>query len=160
MRAPNKIDDKSYVASFTMEQVNAAIPNQRIYLKGVNFLTDKILTGIRHVGEFMPQIPDFGTGTTYNNDLTSDQFFAINLVQKRTKTLTVNNLPVLSFYYQRQWGRKNQYTPFNDVYDFDNSWLEKLGAFALTDQVIFLEFRYRDKPKQSNGSYTKNQLRY
>lgn len=139
----NVINTKTYLAKFTMEGLNVGIPNQRVYLKNLGFLTGKTITGIRAVGEFITITPSLGEGTVYLNASPIDATFVLNLVTVGTKQLTVSNLPILSMNYQPAVsGRVRQYTPFNGRYDFDNSWIEKFSLGTFTNQMLFLEFHY------------------
>lgn len=155
MKQDNVINDSAFIAAFTMEDINAPVSNNRIYLKGVSFLTGKLITGIRTVGNYIGTNVSFGNGVPLVNSNIS-QIFALNLVANtKKKEILVSNLPLLSMAYKGAAGSQTHYTPFNGVYDFDNSFLEKFTTGALQEQVIFLEFRYKEN-NNSNGSYTKN----
>lgn len=136
------IDDKSYLASFTMEGLSTGIPNQRVYLKNLGFLTGKRITGARFVGAYIAEDPNFGNGNVLNNVAAFQLSFAINMCRPN-KELTISNLPLTSMLYFNTAYRQ-RYTKFDDVYDFDNSWIEKFSTVVVPNMVLFVEFFYRD----------------
>lgn len=95
--------------------------NQRLYLKNLNYLTGKKITGIKVL-----TFENFQTDKVNNIGLPQARFFTLNLVDLKGK-LIIENLSVADLAHNQ--GVTKLYEvglPITGVFDFDKSWITQI----------------------------------
>jgi len=110
--------------------------NQRLYLKNLNYLTGKKITGIKVL-----TFENFQTDKVNNIGLPEARFFTLNLVDISGK-LIIENLSVADLAYNQ--GVTKLYEvglPITGVFDFDKSWITQITPIV-TGFGMVISFYY------------------